>query len=339
MNVVAWDTRQPIDEGFAGRWAEALAASPQSNFSMDRRYLEWEAKHGRHALALAVEDGPRRAVMVLRRVGGDWVSGYPWRWQGALLGPPGTEALFPSADTCAWFFRIANQAAGGARLRLFLPSPPPRGVPGFRLGSTILVDLTRTPEQLLADMGGDKRRSANKAAREGWVVSRAETPEQFRAFFALQQEANTWRKERESATGTPEPGESWREWELPWMTLLVASREGTVGAGSGFSQVSGGMIDYRANASNAEARKLGCNAQLAYEAMLRGRAQGCRIMNWGGSTEFKARMGGERRDLHCWLGGGAAWALGNHVEAGLHGARYRVASWAKALRRREAPES
>jgi len=37
--------------------------------------------------------------------------------------------------------------------------------------------------------------------------------------------------------------------------------------------------------------------------------------------------------IHCWLGGGAAWAIPNRLDAGLANGRRVLAAWIKARRR------
>ena len=336
MLTTVWDTQQPGEPGFLGRWTELLSRCPQANFGMDARYLQWEAARGQHALAVIAEEGGRVGALVLRRSGRDLVCGQPWRWHAALAGPPAAEAVVPSEVTCAWFFAAASAVARGRRVSVFLPARPGGGVPGHHAGGTLLVDLAQDDEKLLAGMDTNKRRAIKKAVKEGWSVVRAEDPRRQEFFVGLQHEANTWRQAGDapaSAAAHPAPGESWREWELPWTMLLLAEREGEIGAGSGFGWLPGGMIDYRTNASTAPARKAGCNAQLAFEAMRMARAQGCRVMNWGGLTEFKREMGGERATIYRWLGGGIAWALPNRLDAGLRNGRQALAAWVKTMRK------
>jgi len=72
----------------------------------------------------------------------------------------------------------------------------------------------------------------------------------------------------------------------------LAGREGAIEAGSGFGRYAGGMIDYRANGSSVEAKRLGANGLLAFEALCRARDLGHRWMNWRGVTI--CQLGGER---------------------------------------------
>jgi hypothetical protein len=184
-------------------------------------------------------------------------------------------------------------------------------------------------------MDGDKRRTIAKARKAGWIVREAREADTFRAFAALQQAAERRRGGNvEALPEAPAPGESWREWELPWMGLLVAERDGALEAGSGFGWVPGGMLDYRANASSERGRREGANVLLAFEAMRLGRDRGLRWINWGGATLFKRDFGGTLVPVTCRLGGGAAWAIPNRVQTSLRRARPRAAALLKRLRRR-----
>ena len=338
MIAAVWDTREPLAAAFRDRWAALAAEAPQFNFSMDAACLAHEAAQGRHALAAILEDGGRRAALVLRREGPGFVSGHPWRWQLARAAPPEAEIAIPSAADCAWGFRAAGELARGARVHVHLPAAPPRGTAGYAAGGTLLLRLDPPEEALLAAMDVNKRRAVRKAAKEGFSVTDAGTLEELRAYHQLQLEENEWRGPASAAPASdaiPATGQGWREWELPWMRLLVAARSGVVEAGSGFALSSGGTMDYRANASTPAARKAGANAQLAYAAIQAAKQAGCRLMNWGGVTEFKRELGGVRTPVWCWLGGGGLWKPANHFVAGSRNAQRALAARWKTLRAKE----
>jgi hypothetical protein len=329
MNARTWPTREPIAPEFERAWRERLSRTPHAHFGFDPAFLRWEADHGRSALAALVEEGPGRGALVLREQGGGRVSGFPWRWEAVIEDAGRTSAQGLTAAECDWLFGAAVTLAGGRRLHCYLPESIGNGGAGFLAGTTLLRSLDLTDEQMLMTMDVNKRRAVKRAQREGFSVVPATTHEQFLAFARLQQETEK-RRGQESGTiaaAPPEPGESWREWELPWMLLLVAVKDGEIACGSGYGIWPGGMMDYRANASTLEGKKLGANALLAYEAMRLGRSRGCRWMNWGGATDFKRELGGERVDVTCRLGGGVLWALPNRITVSLRRARPVVASW------------
>jgi hypothetical protein len=337
MKLEVWDTRQPPDPGFERDWLASLGRCPNASFALDPRFLAWEARHGRHALAVRVADGERAAALVLRSQGAGLVSGWPWRWQIVVEDPARSAAAGLTAEECAWFFERARAIAGGRRLRCFVPVGVPARDGGFPAGATLLRSLREDDDGFLRQMDVNKRRAVKRALREGWEVRLAAGPEELRAFAVILREVELARGMRvpEVPAVTPGPGEGWREWELPWMWLLVAVRNGAVGAGSGYGVMPGGTVDYRANASSSEARKTGANALLAWAALRRGRDHGCRWMNWGGVTEFKRELGGERVEVTCRLGGGAAWALPNAAAVAWRHARRRLPAIARALRPRE----
>jgi hypothetical protein len=224
---------------------------------------------------------------------------------------------------------------GGALTRCYVPAPTLDGEAAFQAGATFVHALDGDEDALFATLDGNRRRAVKKAAKEGFTIAEATTFRQFRE-FALVQADNTRRR------GVPAPpvpdevaesGEAWREWELPWMLLLVAERDGRVVAGSGFGVVPGGCVEYRANASRAEARSAGVNVALAWEALRTSRASGARWLNWCGSTEFKKNLGGQRVPIWCRLGGGPVWALPNQMTLSWHRVRPRLAGLWRSLGR------
>ena len=333
MKVETWDTRRALDPGFERDWRAALARCPNANFTLDPRLLAWEARHGRHALAVRLEDGGRSAALVLRIEGAGLASGWPWRWQAVIEDPARSAAAGLTAEECAWLFERARAIAGSRRLSFFLPVAVPARAGGFPAGATLLRSLQEDDEGFLRHIDVNKRRAVKRALREGWEVRPAAGTGELRTFAGILREMELARGKRvpELPADAPEPGEGWREWELPWMWVLVAVRDGVIGAGSGYGFTPGGTVEYRANGSSAEARKAGANALLAWEALRRGRDHGCRWMNWGGVTEFKRELGGERIEVTCRLGGGAAWALPNATAVAWRHTRRRLPAIARAL--------
>ncbi len=332
MSVSVWDTHEAPPSGFESAWSARLATSGHSNYSLVTAHLLWEAAHGRHALAALVEADGRRAALLLRDTREGLVCGWPWRWQVAFERAAGAPLVF-AAEDARWVYEQAHALAKRRRLMLYLPSPAGRGIPSFVAGATLIKDLAPAEDALLKSMDTNKRRNVKQAVKAGYTIVDATTPEQFRAFALLQAETEARRGEK--LPPIPEraaPGEAWREWEHPWMWLLVAEREGVVEAGSGFGIAPSGMIDYRTNASTLEAMKGGANGALAWEALRRGRERGMRWMNWGGVTTFKKELGGERCAMHLWLGGGGRWMVQNRLTAGAREIRARVAELVKSRR-------
>lgn len=333
MDVRRWHSATTLSDDFANAWRGRLARSGHAHFAMDLRYLEWEARHGRRATAVLADEGERRAALVLREDGVACMSGWPWRWSAVLETPDAPAAGLSPAD-CDWMFSIASRVAGARRLRCYLPVAQGAGATGYVAGTTLMRPLAVTDDELLKAMDGDKRRAVKRAQREGFEVVRATTHEQFKAFARLQRQTERRRGSRHEEIGdeVPEPGESWREWEHPWMMLLLVVRAGVIEGGSGYGLYPGGLVDYRANASSLDGKKLGGNALLAFEAMRQGREAGCRWMNWGGATHFKRDLGGERVDLYARLGGGLVWALPNQVSLSIHRARPQLGAWWKTFK-------
>jgi hypothetical protein len=206
-------------------------------------YLTWEASQGRHAKALLLEDSRRRAVMVLRDVARTWVSGWPWRSQALLEGDRDHFVKLSQEDS-RWMVRQAERAAGSRRLRIYLPADKPAKIAGFAAGTTRLNVVGETDESILACMQPDRRRWVRRAIKEGFVVTEASTPEEYRRFAELVIDTEARRGiVMPPLPDHPEFGHSWREWQLPWAKLLVAVRGGRVEAGSGFGYSPGGPLE------------------------------------------------------------------------------------------------
>lgn len=334
MNATIWDTRKPIPAGFEDAWAARLRGAPFWNFSMELAAVRTEAALGRHArLALLEADG-RRGAIVLRDTTQGWVSGSPWRWQVALEAAPDAPLAF-SLEDARWAYRQCAPLTEGRRLMLNMPVAPAGDAPAYFIGATLIKDMRVSEDEMLASIDSNKRRSIKRAAKDGYVISTATTHEQWRAFAELQREVDARHGlDPGPIAASPGPGEAWREWEHPWMWLLVAEREGKVEAGSGFGITAGGQIDYRTNASTSEALKSGANVALAWEALRQGRERGMRFMNWGGVTEFKRYLRGDRFESHCWLGGGPLWVVPNQLMAGVRVARSKIAARVKSLKKK-----
>ncbi len=304
-----WGTGDAPDAAFAAAWAERLARSPQANFTMRLDYLAGEHGRGRPSLLVLADEGGRCGAAVLRRVRGGWVSGWPWRWQLVLERPSSPHPAGLEPEDRDWLLAVARDAARGGRVRAFVPVLAD-GPAGFGAGLTLIRHVPTADETLLDELGSDRRRLIRKGERDGWTLRPAATDDERRAFRALQIETERRHGQATEDAVEPDPpaGMAWREWELPWHTLLVAVREGVVHAGSGFGLAPGATIDYRTNASDEVARKAGANALLGIEGLRLAREHGIAWMNWGGATLFKRQLGGVPVEIECRLLGGALWS-------------------------------
>ena len=327
--VRVWDVREPLPASFESDWAAALAATGHGHFAMSLDYLRWEARHGHPSRALLLEDAGRRGAVVQRWELGRWVSGWPWRWQALICDSDPFSSVGMTASDAGWLHENLCRFAGRERILTFLPHAPARGVPGWAAGATVIQGLTRSDEELFEGMEPSKRRLAKRARGHQVEIATGERVEDFRAFYDLQVETKRRRGlPIEAGSTDPAPGEQWREWELPWMWLLLARRDGEVMAGVGDGILSGGAMQGRTAAATLEARRVGVTVLLGYEELRRGRDLGHRWFNYGGDTPFKREMSGRlgrRIRVFGWLGAGRApriWLMG---EAALRGLRPTLA--------------
>ncbi len=337
MSVLSWHSETPLEPAFESAWDACVARLPFANHSLRLDLMRWEARHGTPSIAVLVHEPPVTGAIVARFERGVWVSGLPWRWHVAVeqTGRPPAAAL--ASEEAALLFAHLARCTRGERVRCFLPCAPPRGIPGYLAGKTLLHAIDRPDEALIRAMDKTKRSAIRRAEREGYRVVETSELAWLRKFERVQHETQA-RHGRSIATepaADPAPGERWREWELPWMWLLLAVRGEEVGSGFGFALGPGALIESRAAASTVEARRAGAFVLLAYEAARRARDRGLRWLNWGGDTFFKRDVTGPLGApvaMHCWLGGGARWAMANASEALWRSARVRVAAAFRSVR-------
>jgi Acetyltransferase (GNAT) domain len=320
-----WDAREPIEPEFEDAWGQCVSSSPVAHFGFDHRWIASRPAHGELTTAVLAEQGERRVAMVLRAAGNRVECGWPWRSHVLCVGPVG-DAIELDPETAHWVYEVASRVTGMRRLRLFLPGPPVSRVPSFEAGATCWHDLSRSEDELHAALDPAKQRTLRKADRLGYLVREARDWEDLHAFAVLQRSTEMRRGSAAPAPPlNPGPGEAWREWEMPWMRLLVAEKDGVIHGGTGFAMFPGAAMDYRANASSDGGRRDGVNVLLAWEAIRQARDAGFRWINWSGSTRFKYEMGAVPVAMTCWLGGGIQWSLPNLLEAGRRRAHARVA--------------
>jgi hypothetical protein len=251
--------------------------------------------------------------------------------------PARSPALGP--DECAWLFAQACLLAGRRRLICHLTAPPPSGVPGFESGRVVAQSLRHGDEELFEAMRSSARRMARRARDAGYAVVEGGDDAQRRAFATLQRltrlRHGQWAVPEPPES--PEPGEAWREWELPWMWLLLAVRGAAVEAGIGDAVRPGAMLEGRTGASSARARHDGAFAWLCWEEMRRGRDLGHLWLNHGTDTRFKREVAGALAlpiSIYGWMGGGnRAERLVNHSEAWAQRTRPRMSALMRRVAR------
>jgi hypothetical protein len=252
-----------------------------------------------------------------------------------MVGADPGSPLGMTASDAAWLHEQASRLHDPADLITYLPHVPAQGYSGWVAGATVVQDLRRSDEELFENMEPSKRRLARRAMAHEFEVTTAHGPGDLRDFHRLQQES----KSRMGLPSEPTPdhvetcGESWREWELPWMWLLLVRQRGALVGGVGNGIRSGGTLQGRTAASSLDARKLGASVLLGYEEVRLGRDLGHRWFNHGGDTAFKREMSGRLGRsirVYGWLGGSKARSLWHRGEAALRNLRPQLAR----LRRR-----
>ncbi len=334
MNLERGSTRTPLSPAFRSQWLDWTARAPLANFSTRIDHAEHEAVRDRHAVLVLCEHHRRRVALVMREVDGELHCGWPWRWQAVICDPSAQRGPGPDAAEASTMFEVARSAADGARLRMHLPADPGTRVSGYRTGVTIIQRIDVGDEELLDSMEPSKRRMYRKALREGFQVRLADRPEDHRRYGELDRAAARLRGEAsEEPGGDPGPGDRWREWELPWMRLIAAEREGRIEAFVGDGVAPSAMVDGRSAVTTPEARKAGVMALICHEEVRHLRDQGHRWLNHGGDTVFKREVAGRlgtSLEMFSWLGGGRRHLLANQAESAIARARRAVVGWVRA---------
>ena len=337
MNIERWSTRAPLTVGFGERWNDWVSRAPLANFSLRLDHARWDAENGRHTVLVLAQHRERSMVIALREAGDMLECGWPWRWQAAMCDADAAQGPTPTPDECMLLFEAAQSAASGTRLRMHLPHPPSHRVPSFRSGATLIQRIDVSDSELLDSMEADRRRLYRRALRMGFTVRRGGQPDDAAAYATLDRHALAQRGGGQRETRCDVPAEdAWREWQCPWMRLLLSEREGSVEACLGDGTAPGAMVEGRLAITSADGRSSGVMCFLCHEEARLHRDEGHRWLNPGGDTLFKREVAGRlgtRLIMHAWLGGGARFTLTNRSNALISGTRPALASWLSTLRR------
>jgi CelD/BcsL family acetyltransferase involved in cellulose biosynthesis len=174
-------------------WEEIVRRVPH-DFYHRPAYVALSAEHeGGAARALLVEDGPRGMLLplVIRPIPGSTSDATsPYGYPGPLVW--GTSE--PGFESDAFRAGIEHLGSEGVvalfvRLHPLLDAVPPVGVGRLVThGETVSIDLSRSSDELLAQMRTNHRRDVGKALRSGYVARVDETWGHFDTFVRLYRE-------------------------------------------------------------------------------------------------------------------------------------------------------
>jgi hypothetical protein len=338
VSAVIWDTRSAPDPSFERSWRARVAAAPFAHFALDPAFLHAEARAGRPATALLLEGDGRRGALVLREERGRLISGWPWRSQAIIDDPLRDRPPGLTMDEAHWLYDQALRFGAGRRLAVFLPHPPPTGIPGYAAGATLLHSIAHAEEVILRAMSKSRRRHLRRADEGGFEVREAEGVDDLRGYWeVLRATDRRHGRPPRVCADSPAPGEGWREWELPWMWLVVVRREGAVVAGAGYGLLAGGVLEARSGAAFDDVLDFGVMPLADLFAIRLARARGYRWINWGGDTEYKRSVTGDlgvRVRMHAWLGGRGRWWMSDRLESLARNARRSIVAWRGRVRGR-----
>jgi len=297
----------------ADQWDAFVAAHPSGHFLQSSTWLEFKARQGGQALRVGImRDGQLVAG------GGMLLRDLALGWRMAYL-PRGPVCDFADDAVC-WTLRNALDRAARARRAIALTYEPHQ-LPsvalaarltwlGLRLArpvqprSTIVVDLTPSPEEIAARQKHKTRYNTRLSARRGVVVAQAEDEDEVRAWCDLM--AVTAARDSFAAYPAEYYLEAWRAFHAAGRgTLFLARHEGRLLAGI-LVTVFGREAIYLYGASGNEERRLMPNNLLQWEALLWARDRGAQSFDmWGipdtaapdeplrGVARFKEGWGGQ----------------------------------------------
>jgi len=300
-----------LSENEAPRWDDFVARHAQGHLLQAWTWGEFKARWGWRAQRVAIEQDAAilaGAQVLFRRV--------PF---GAIAYVPKGPVCAPRQDAALAPLLAALHAAARAQGAIFLRVEPEWEDAseaarlleryGWRAGAavqprrTLHIDLTRAPDDILAQMKPKWRYNIHLAERKG-VIVREGNVRDLDAFYRLSE--ITARRDRFAIHSRDYYEAAWQLFARRGMaTLLVAEVEGQpIAALMAFAF--GGKAWYLYGASSDEQRNLMPNHLLQWRAMLWAKTQGCRLYDlWGipdvepsttslpeGLHRFKAGFGG-----------------------------------------------
>lgn len=153
----------------------------------------------------------------------------------------------------------------------------------------IMLDLSVGSEEIFKEFSQSRRSDIRKAMRQGKVqISQVETLEELEELHKIHID---WCKFKEVEPDT------WEQFVTAWeqkdyMRIFIAKTEGKIIAGSYFRFFEGTLVEYAANNSIPEYRKLRPNDLLVWNAIEWSCENGFSHFSMGGSHLFLRRFGG-----------------------------------------------
>ncbi|MBI4139276.1 peptidoglycan bridge formation glycyltransferase FemA/FemB family protein [Candidatus Uhrbacteria bacterium] len=304
-------------------WESFQSARPWSQFTQSWAWGEFRRGGGCdiRRLALISQDGTWKLAAQLEFRPKRPMSGY---WF-APRGPVFSERLGPDERIEAFrLFRERLSRAAGRALFLrvepvaelgkpegLLALPFVRNVP-VNPASTVLIDLDRSRDDLLAAMKQKTRYNIRLAERHGVTTRPATRPEDVRAFFDLHEA--TAERDRFTTHDRAYLTEMFRTLEREGLARIrLAERDGTLLAGS-LEIVYGRTTTYLHGASSADGKNLMAPYALHWDAIMQAKRDGFLTYDfwgvnpaskgayaykpsWEGISRFKLGWGGRRADL------------------------------------------
>ena len=285
------------DEAAAELWSNLLANSDFStHYVTPDFFVDPFAGGGQRLAVFAVRDGRADAVITGILKNNEVISGLAVRPQTAFR-----RGADRDAAAAALIEGVRQLLPYVLHLELYSWEP----VPGLgRMGfdheistggnRVVMLDLAKGPEQLFKDFSERRRTDIRKTMRLGLVETAVlETDADRAELYEIHKEWN-----RRKGKQPDNFSDFLRACRSPNRTILIARAEGKVIAGTYLRFCPGGVVEYAANNSLDESKKLRPNELLGWRAIEWACANGFSRFSFGASHTFLERFGGDIVSTH-----------------------------------------
>ena len=161
------------------------------------------------------------------------------------------------------------------------------GYRGQQEEGVVMLDLTQGPDELFKRFAQTRRTDIRNSIKRGLEVGIARTRDEYRGYYDIYLD---WCRRKRIAPFSFETMEE--AFSSPSRRLFIARHEGNIIAGTIIRLYPGAMIEYAANCSYEEYRKLKPNDLLQWRVVEWACAEGYKSYSLGGAHLFVRRMGG-----------------------------------------------
>jgi lipid II:glycine glycyltransferase (peptidoglycan interpeptide bridge formation enzyme) len=302
-------------------WDRFVSKQTGAQFTQSWAWGEFKSDRGHHVIRLALRDDDRilAAGQFIRHptrlLGGFWY---------APRGPVIRHDLIPESDRilAAYLERLEDRVLPGHALfwRIEPPLESKRGgmlplewvrAHAYQPASTLLIDLSESEEELLADMHEKTRYNIRLSERKGVTVRVADSDSDIELFLAMNEE--TSRRDQFRSQSTSYIRATYQALHPKRMARIRIAELGGTALAASMEIVYGDTVTYLYGASASESRAAMAPYALHWDAIRSAKQDGSLFYDfyginpadesspyfkpsWRGITRFKLGWGGHRAD-------------------------------------------